>query len=140
VSPHRAERNFKRGLRSVEARANPFRATPFKPARCPSCKTPLDDLYAGVAPNICSLGQCLEHGIWLDHTNRDGFEAAYAEAIRMTANARAAVTEQAREQRELDELTERLAGDDTVSRSELARRLVRLERIVAGLERMLAPP
>lgn len=121
------------------ARANPFRANPFPPARCPFCKNQLDDCYAG-SKVVVSLGQCLEHGIWLDRATRADFQAAYDGYIRKLTHAReAALAAERKKEREQQRATEDVAhwldGNDTVNRTELARRIAELERIVATLTR-----
>jgi hypothetical protein len=126
-----------------------FRMKPFAPARCPVCKTPLEDHYAGLHRSLVTFGKCAAHGIWVEGDRLD-FEAAFADVIhhheeecarRAEASREAARVrdEQAeRERRALADATARLAGDDTIDRSELARRIVTLELAVAELQRRLA--
>lgn len=110
------------------ARGNPFKASPFAPARCPRCKTALEDLYAGTK-KVISFGRCIEHGIWIDRETRSTFEEAYAEQIAQIAAVRGVVDDRVRAlDAEVDAFAERLAGDATIDRKELARRVVVLER------------
>lgn len=110
------------------ARGNPFKATPFAPARCPRCKAALEDLYAGTK-RVISFGRCVDHGIWLDRETRPAFESAYAEQIAEVAAIRGTVDDRVRKlDADVDAFAERLAGDATIDRKELARRVIVLER------------
>ena len=65
----------------VKSKGNPFRATPLPPTKCVVCKQLMNDLYKG-AIDVLTLGQCLEHGVWLETADREIFEAMYADEIR----------------------------------------------------------
>lgn len=114
------------------AKANPFKATPFAPAACPVCRKRLEDIYSGVRP-IVSLGQCAEHGIWVDRYGRAELEAAFADAIEeYRAHAATQLAE--------DELRRRIAAGDVslikvlFERNEMLQaRVERLERAVRAL-------
>ncbi len=58
-----------------------WRATPLAPVTCPSCKTPLAPVYTPLGHDVLTLGQCLQHGAWIDRGTHDDFETAYHAAI-----------------------------------------------------------
>jgi hypothetical protein len=64
----------------VKSKGNPFKATPLPPTKCLICRKPLNDLYQGNV-DVLTLGQCLEHGVWLEAADRSIFEALYAPEI-----------------------------------------------------------
>ncbi|MEO8704049.1 MAG: hypothetical protein ABI867_28620, partial [Kofleriaceae bacterium] len=100
--------------------------------RCLECKKTLEDLYAG-DPAI-SFGLCEQHGVWLDRASREIFEAVFAKAIGANAGRRNTVDARVRElTQEVEALATKLAGDETVSRHELARRVVVLERALVEI-------
>lgn len=73
------------GMTAVsKASGNPFRATPLPPTKCMVCKKPLNDLYKG-AVDVLTIGQCLEHGVWLERSSRSDFEALFAPERRVQA-------------------------------------------------------
>jgi hypothetical protein len=120
------------------ARANPFRAHPFKPARCMVCKEPLVDHYAGTGAVVISFGQCPEHGVWLERAGRAELLSVHAEAIR--AHEKQLDAEERREREAAHDRAVRhanvrrsLEGTDTVSLEGLVERIAELERLVAEL-------
>jgi Zn-finger nucleic acid-binding protein len=114
----------------ANVRANPFKAHPFKPARCPVCKASLADHYAGDR-QIISLGQCSEHGIWIDGASRADFEAVYAGEIRSAEHAREASSARDRKaERDHARALDALRGTDTVNLEALVKRLAELEALL----------
>ncbi|MDX2090488.1 MAG: hypothetical protein SFX73_21700 [Kofleriaceae bacterium] len=119
------------------SRGNPSRATALPFTRCLVCKLSLNDLYKGDR-KVLVLGQCLEHGIWIEQADRAAFEAAYAADIPALA--------QEREQREAEELAAKLAREKREKHErelsampdfvkELVRRVALLEHQVEDLKR-----
>lgn len=91
----------------VKSKGNPFKATPLPPTKCLVCRKPLNDLYQGNV-DVLTLGQCLEHGIWLEHADRSIFEALYAPEIGRARIERARQDELARVAEEVDPVVARL--------------------------------
>ncbi len=113
------------------SRANPFGASALPFTRCLVCRHSLTDVYKGDR-NVLVLGQCLEHGVWLERADRSAFEAHYAEAIQLRAS------EMARQQAEQvrDQQEQALASLPDVVQ-ELVRRVALLERQVQDLKRQI---
>jgi hypothetical protein len=105
----------------AKARGNPFKATPLPPTRCLVCKKPLNDLYKG-SVDVLTIGQCLDHGVWVEGSSRADFEALFAPERRAREEAAARAAE--------------LAALDPVAK--LLRRVDQLERIVAELQAEIA--
>jgi hypothetical protein len=91
----------------VKSKGNPFKATPLPPTKCLVCKKPLNDLYQGNV-DVLTLGQCLEHGVWLEAADRSIFEALYAPEIVRARAERAEKAELARVSEEVDPVVARL--------------------------------
>lgn len=108
------------------SRGNPFRATALPFTRCLVCKLSLNDLYKGDR-NVLVLGQCLEHGIWIEHADRAAFEAAYAADIPALAK-----------ERELREAEELAAKRATERREQHAAELAEMPDVVKELVRRVA--
>jgi polyhydroxyalkanoate synthesis regulator phasin len=115
---------------------NPFRATPLRPTRCLVCKEPLNDLYKGTV-DVLTLGQCLEHGVWLEAADRSVFEAMYRPDIREREldEQRLREVAQAQEQR-LREVIQAEGVDPVVGRMML--RIEALETQVTSLKKEVA--
>lgn len=86
----------------------------------------MNDLYQGAVDTLV-LGQCLEHGVWLEAADRATFESMYAATINTTRTQR----------READEAAAARAAilhpDPAVA--DLIRRVRTLEAEVAELKR-----
>jgi hypothetical protein len=91
----------------VKSKGNPFKATPLPPSKCLVCKKPLNDLYMGTV-DVLTLGQCVVHGVWLEHADRAMFEALYAPEIARQRAERARKDELARVADEVDPVVARL--------------------------------
>ncbi len=91
----------------VKSKGNPFKATPLPPTKCLICRKPLNDLYQGNV-DVLTLGQCLEHGVWLEAADRSMFEALYAPEIVRERAERAKQAELDRVSEELDPVVARL--------------------------------
>ena len=105
-----------------KASGNPFRATPLPPTRCFVCKKPLNDLYKGTV-DVLTIGQCLDHGIWLERSTRADFEAMFAPERRHLETVKA-------RQEELAQLDPHVAN--------LTLRVEHLERVVYQLQTEIA--
>jgi len=115
------------------ARSSPTRSPAFPFSRCPTCKRSLTDLYAGRDTEL-ALGQCLEHGVWIERGNLTLFESLFADEIRRQADARAAAdAESARMREEQANLASLPPGV-----ADLIQRVQRLERTVEELAHQLA--
>ena len=91
----------------VKSKGNPFKATPLPPTKCLVCRKPLNDLYQGNV-DVLTLGQCVEHGVWLEVADRSTFEALYAPEIVRARAERAQKAELARVAEEVDPAVARL--------------------------------
>lgn len=114
-------------------------ALPF--ARCLVCNRSLTDLYKGVRAHVMVLGQCLEHGVWLERTDRATFTAMYGREIRAHADElerREAerLREQAAQAREQAEQAYLTTLPPAVA--DLVTRVATLERTVTALAGELA--
>lgn len=114
------------------SRGNPFKATALPPTRCLTCSQPLNDLYAGERP-VLSVGQCVEHGAWIESGDLAAFDRAYGvvagDAPRVTpATARARVVEVA------DPLVRELLARIEALEAEVRTLRAQLDRHVAALE------
>lgn len=126
---------------STISKGNPFRVTALPPTRCLVCKELLNDLYQGDREPI-ALGQCVEHGVWIEGADRDTFEEKYASVIGKTRRQREReaqeLAERERErEREQREAAERVAArihDDPII-VDLVYRVRALEAEVAALKR-----
>jgi hypothetical protein len=107
------------------SRGNPFRAVALPTTKCLVCKTPMNDLYQGAVDTLV-VGQCLEHGIWIEAADRDTFESMYSTTIGTTRRERQRDEEKAAEQATFHE-------DPVVA--DLIRRVRDLEAEVAELKR-----
>ncbi len=108
----------------VKSKGNPFKATPLPPTKCLVCRQPLNDLYKGNV-DVLTLGQCVDHGVWLEAADRATFEALYAPDIARWSNeARTA------------ELARMVEVDAVVAK--LILRVEALERTVGQLQTELA--
>ena len=118
------------------SKGNPFRAVALPPTRCLVCTKVMNDLYQGAVDTIVN-GQCVEHGIWNEHADRDVFEAMYSHVIGPTRRQRErdaeAAEEREREEREAAERAARMHHDPVVV--DLIRRVQHLEAQVAELKR-----
>lgn len=118
------------------SKGNPFRAVALPATRCLVCKKLMNDLYQGAVDTIV-LGQCVEHGIWIENADRDTFESMYSSVIGKTRRQREREAEEAeqraREEREAAERAARLHDDPVVVH--LIRRVQILEAQVAELKR-----
>ncbi|MBL9015025.1 MAG: hypothetical protein JNL83_12655 [Myxococcales bacterium] len=101
----------------ARSKGNPFRATPLRPTKCLVCKQPLNDLYKG-AHDVLTIGQCVEHGIWIERSSRSDLEALFAPERRAREAAAAREAE--------------LAKLDPVD--QLALRVEQLEKVVSQLQ------
>lgn len=118
------------------SKGNPFRAVALPATRCLVCKKLMNDLYQGVVDTIV-LGQCVDHGVWIESTDRDTFESMYSSVIGKTRRQREreaeAAEQRAKAEREAAERAARLHDDPIVV--DLIRRVQILEAEVAALKR-----
>lgn len=91
----------------VKSKGNPFKATPLPPTKCLMCKKLLNDLYQGTV-DVLTLGQCVDHGVWLESADLGIFEAMYAPEIVRQRIERAEQDELARVANEVDPVVARL--------------------------------
>jgi len=110
------------------SKGNPFRAVALPATRCLVCKKLMNDLYHGAVDTIV-LGQCVDHGIWIETADRDTFESMYSSVIGKTRRQR----EREAEAAEAAERAARLHDDPIVV--DLIRRVQILEAEVADLKR-----
>ena len=96
----------------TKSSGNPFRAEPLPPTKCLVCKTALNDLYKGTV-DVLTIGQCLEHGIWLEHGDRATFEAMFRGDIRRAEVVRAKQEELADVDPEIVKLLVRIEALET---------------------------
>jgi hypothetical protein len=106
----------------AKSSGNPFRATPLPATKCLTCKKPLNDLYKG-AVDVLTIGQCMEHGVWLERSSRGDFEALFAPERRVQAAAK-------EREDELADLDPELV--------KLLLRVEQLERVVVQLQAEIA--
>ncbi len=99
-----------------------WKVDPFEPTRCLVCKAPLADLYAQLGQGALALGQCVDHGVWLQRATREHFERAYAHLIEQKRPAPAPTRFEVPSRVEL--LEQRIAA--------LEQRVGELEAIVRG--------
>lgn len=128
----------------ASSRRHPLSAKPLPPTKCLVCKRSLLDLYNKADVDVLTIGQCLEHGIWIERGDRAKFEAAYGEAIRdHEADVAAQAIALANRQAELEHKHAELANQQFLASlpsvvASLVKRVEALENTVEDLERQLA--
>ncbi len=136
------------------SRGTPVHATALPFTRCVVCKLSLNDLYKG-DHTVLVLGQCLDHGIWIERGDLAAFDEVYAavlprlaevrarreteaEAARRERERREAEAEAARRERERREQHDHAIAELPDILQQLVRRVELLEHQVAQLKHQLA--
>jgi len=121
------------------SRPSPTQASALPFSRCPVCSHSLTDFYAG-AEDLLVIGQCLEHGVWIERGDPAVLEATFAAEIARHATEIASPAEA--EPEDVEPPPERVMTSTRTALApgvaELMKRVSSLERTVEDLYRKLA--